>query len=69
MAREVLGKVPKKNRKPWISENTLRLMDRRRAFKALCNSSEEVEERHREAQRAIQREEVKQDGWRNSALL
>ena len=55
-AREVLGKVPRKDRNLWISENTLRLMDRRRALKALYNSSEEVEERYREAQRAIQRE-------------
>ena len=55
-AREVLGKVPKKNRKPWISENIPRLMDRRRTLKALRNSSEEVEERYREAQREIQRE-------------
>ena len=55
-AWEMLGKVPKKKRKPWISENTLRLMDRRRALKALCDSSEEVEERYREAQRAIQHE-------------
>ena len=58
-AGEVLGKAPKKTRKPWISDNTLRLMDKRRALKALRNSSEESEEseeRYREAHRAIQRE-------------
>ena len=55
-AGEVLGKAPKKTRKPWISDNTLRLMDQRRALKALRNSSEEGEERYREAHRAIQRE-------------
>ena len=53
IAREVLGKVPKKNTKPWISENTLCLMDRRWTLKSLRNSSGEVEERYREAQRAI----------------
>ena len=53
---EVLRKVPKKSRKLWTSENTLCLMDRRRPLKVLRNSSEEVEERYREAQRAIQRE-------------
>ena len=55
-AGEVLGKAPKKTRKPWISDNTFRLMDKRQALKALRNSSEEGEERHREAHRAIQRE-------------
>ena len=55
-AGEVLGKAPKKNRKPCISDNTLHLMDRRRALKLLRNSSEEVKERYREAHRTIQRE-------------
>ena len=59
MAKEVLGKVSKKNRKPLMSENTLRLVDRRRALKALPNSSEEVQGRYREAQRAIQREGIR----------
>ena len=68
-AGEVLGKEPKKNRKPWISDNTLHLMDKRRALKLLRNSSEEVKERYREAHRAIQRERIRQGGWRNSALL
>ena len=44
-------------------------MDKRRALKALRNSSEEGEERYREAHRAIQREGTRQDGWRNSVLL
>ena len=69
MAGEVLGKVPKKTRKPWISNNTLRLMDKRRALKALRNSSEEGKERYREAHRVIQREGTRQDGWRNTVLL
>ena len=56
MACEVLGKASKKTKKPWISDNTLRLMDKRRALKVLRNSSEEGEERYREAHRAIQRE-------------
>ena len=55
-ARDVLGKVTKKNRKPRVSENTIRLIDGGRALKALRNSSEEVEEKYRAAQRAIQRE-------------
>ena len=53
---EVLGKVPEKKRKLWISENILRLMDRRWALRVPCNSSEEVEERYREAYRVNQRE-------------
>ena len=55
-AGEVLGKAPKKTMKPWISDNTLRLMDRRRTLKVLRNSSEESEERYQEDHRAIQRE-------------
>ena len=47
-AREMLGKAPKKIRKPWVSDNTLRLIDRRRVLKSLGNSSEEGEERYRE---------------------
>ena len=60
-AGEVLGKAPKKTRKPCISDNTLRFMDKRRALKTLRNSSEEGEERYREAHRAIQREARKDE--------
>ena len=53
---KVLGEAPKRTTKPWILDNTLRLMDRRRTFKALRNFSEEGEERYREVHRAVQRE-------------
>ena len=40
---EVLRKVLKKSRKPWISENTVRFMDRRQALKFLRNSEGDEE--------------------------
>ena len=59
----LLGKASKNTRKPWMSDNTLRLMDRRRALKLLHNSSEGGEEIYREAHRVIQRE-VRRDKTR-----
>ena len=56
---KVLGKAHKTTKKPWISDNILRLMNRRRTLKSLCNSFEEGEERYREAQRVIQRKAPK----------
>lgn len=53
-AESVLGRAPRRRNRPWISEETLQLMDTRKHLKA-DRSSASGDRRYREADREVQR--------------
>ena len=55
-AEKVLGRPEKKIRKPWISESSVQLMERRQALKALKNNSMNDPKNYKEVSMAFQRQ-------------
>ena len=55
-AEKVLGRPQKKIRKPWISESSVQLMERRQALKALKNNSMNDPKNYKEVSMAFQRQ-------------
>jgi hypothetical protein len=55
VAEEVLGRERKRTIKPWISDETLGLMDKRRELKNGREVTEDGEKRYQEADREVQR--------------